>query len=982
MSRGVLHPQQYGRAAPSNYVAGLGRGAVGFTTRSDIGPSQSKSEDDLGGLDRGGGRGLSAAPAGYVGGRGRGAGTVGKFGKERDAPGDKRGDYSETNFDEFSGFGGEKLFDDTPYDKEDHEADDVYKAIDDRMDSQRKRQREEGEKKRMEKFREERPKIADQFADVKAKLQEVSEDEWNAIPEVGDYSIKKRQRDSYSAVPDSLLAEQASSGQTLGTLDRRQQKYGGFQTPIGGFNTPAGGFSTPVGGWRTPGGFTTPSSGGGGGTGVVNNLTGLSQAREQVLSLRLDKMSDSVSGQTVVDPKGYLTDLNSLKVSNSTEVNDIKKARRLLGSVTSTNPKHAPGWIAAARLEREVGKISAARKIIQQGCEMCPDSEDIWIESAAMQTPENAKIVFANAVRHIPKSVKMWIAACELEKDVIKKKSVLRRALEFVPNSVRLWRAAVELEEPEDAKILLSRAVECVPTAVPLWLAYARLCDYDEAKKILNKARRAVATDPRIWVAASKLEETAGSGQEQLDRILKLGIKSLENHNVVLERDQWLKEARFAEVNGNPKTASAIVRGAIDIGVEPEDRLRIWLDDAKAALGADDKAVQVARTIYEIALKHFPANHELWFEAVDLEKEHGSPESVETLLKEAVKRVPDQEILWLMAAKHKWRQMNDVVGARGILRDAFVANADSEQIWLAAVKLEWENDEIERARHILKKARDRAPSPRIWMKSCLLEWQMNELDAEEALLKEALQKYPTFDKLWMMAAQLYQERGNVAQARKMLHQGLQKCPKSSKNNATLWILAADLEESNEAPTKARSLLEIARLNNPTNPTLVLAAIQFERRQDNEAVAEKLMATGLQKFPTDGQLWVEEISMQPKKRQNNRAADALKKCDNDPFVVFKVACIFWRQRKHKKARRWFNRAVTLRPDIGDAWAAYYRFELENSEDDGESAKKILKRCVEAEPNRGKLWCRIAKMRENRQASTTAILKKVAQEVTYQ
>ena len=43
---------------------------------------------------------------------------------------------------------------------------------------------------------------------------------------------------------------------------------------------------------------------------------------------------------------------------------------------------------------------------------------------------------------------------------------------------------------------------------------------------------------------------------------------------------------------------------------------------------------------------------------------------------------------------------------------AFDANPDSEQIWLAAVKLEWENSEIQRARVLLAKARERAPSPR------------------------------------------------------------------------------------------------------------------------------------------------------------------------------------------------------------------------------------------------------------------------------
>lgn len=35
-----------GKPAPANYVAGLGRGAAGFTTRSDIGPA--RETQDLG----------------------------------------------------------------------------------------------------------------------------------------------------------------------------------------------------------------------------------------------------------------------------------------------------------------------------------------------------------------------------------------------------------------------------------------------------------------------------------------------------------------------------------------------------------------------------------------------------------------------------------------------------------------------------------------------------------------------------------------------------------------------------------------------------------------------------------------------------------------------------------------------------------------------------------------------------------------------
>jgi len=88
-------------------------------------------------------------------------------------------------------------------------------------------------------------------------------------------------------------------------------------------------------------------------------------------------MADSVSGQTVVDPKGYLTSLGSVRVSSAAEVSDIKKARTLLRSVTGTNPKHAPGWVAAARLEEVAGALPEARRLAAKGCELCPGSEDI-----------------------------------------------------------------------------------------------------------------------------------------------------------------------------------------------------------------------------------------------------------------------------------------------------------------------------------------------------------------------------------------------------------------------------------------------------------------------------------------------------------------------------------------------------------------------------------------------------------------------------
>lgn len=36
-------------------------------------------------------------------------------------------------------------------------------------------------------------------------------------------------------------------------------------------------------------------------------------------------------------------------------------------------------------------------------------------------------------------------------------------------------------------------------------------------------------------------------------------------------------------------------------------------------------------------------------------------------------------------------------------------------------------------------------------------------------------------------------------------------------------------------------------------------------------------------------------------------------------------LFWTERRLTKAREWFNRTVKIDPDLGDAWAYFYKFE---------------------------------------------------------
>lgn len=101
-------------------------------------------------------------------------------------------------------------------------------------------------------------------------------------------------------------------------------------------------------------------------------------------------------------------------------------------------------------------------------------------------------------------------------------------------------------------------------------------------------------------------------------------------------------------------------------------------------------------------------------------------------------------------------------GARDILREAFGAIPTSQQIWLAAIKLEWQNNEFDRARALLTKAREHASCESVWLKSALLERELGQPQVAVNLLLEAIKlpQYAHFAKFYMLAGQIYTEELN------------------------------------------------------------------------------------------------------------------------------------------------------------------------------------------------------------------------------
>ncbi|KIW62718.1 hypothetical protein PV04_10861 [Phialophora macrospora] len=820
--------------------------------------------------------------------------------------------------------------------------------------------REEREREEREEYERNNPKITEQFADLKRGLATLTDDDWASIPDPGDLTGKnrraKQQRMSQRsyAVPDSVLARARDAGE----------------------------LSTSVQDGEPDSTLTSADNR----DGTMTNFADIGAARDRVLQTRLDRAAKADAGTgtaTTIDPKGYLTSLDTAEFDPSkVQLGEIERVRELLDSVIRTNPKHAPAWIAAARLEEYAGKIVAARKKMAQGCEMCPKSEDAWLENIRLNEGHNAKIIAANAIKNNERSTRLWIEAMKLETDPRAKKRVLRQAIDHIPQSVAIWKEAVNLEEdPEDARLLLAKATEIIPLSVELWLALAHLETPENAQAVLNKARKAVPTSHEIWIAAARLQEQIGNANKV--NIMNRAVKALVKEGAMLKREEWIEQAEKCETEGAILTCGAIIRETLGWSLdEDDDRKEIFIDDAKASIGRGK--FETARAIYAYALRVFPTARSLWLAAADLEREHGTKDALWQVLEKAVEACPQSEDLWLQLAREKWHA-GQVDDARRVLGKAFNQNPNNEEIWLAAVKLEADAKQVDQARELLATARQEAPTERVWYKSAAYERQLGNIDIALDLVLQGLTsrvidkketRFPRSAKLWMMKGQIYEDKHMVPQAREAYAQGTRQCPKA----VPLWLLAARLEQKEGIIIKARSVLDRARLQNPKNPELWAESVRVElkAKPPNVQQAKILMSKAQQECPKSGLLWSENIwNLQPRTQRKPLSLEAIKAVDNDPVLFVTVARIFWSERRLDKAMNWFEKAIVLDADLGDTWAWYLKFLMQHGTE--EKREDVIAKCIANEPRHGEVWQRVRKDPKNAYLSTKEVLLEVMQQL---
>lgn len=694
-------------------------------------------------------------------------------------------------------------------------------------------------------------------------------DEWNAIPELGDHSQRyKKVDEAVTLAPDSLLERaradmRAASGLTE-AMDDDDANGGGDGGDDDGEEEKRKS--------RQPRGDT--------GSGDVD-INRVGSARKQVLSLKLgDTEASSDGNKTRVDANGYMTSLTPA-VAGQAEYGDIKKARVLLKSATSSNPGHAPSWIALARLEEAAGRLEKARRAIEKGLDRCTTrTEELWLEGARLYGRNAAGRAFlARAATALPTSVPVWLEIAKAERTDASRRAVLRRALELQPHSVALWRAAIDAEDtPAAARLLLGRAVECVPTEVDFWLALARLENHANARRVLNDARKRMPHEERIWFAALMLEEQHGN-VEALPKLAARAVRSLREHDTRLDRDDVVpKLADIERGRGRPATAAAMMTALLDAD-----------DDVNAVTDLDTSNLPPAllRAAYAwlIGRRGSLADYTA---AADLEHAVGERAAERALLEAATSAHPTAVPLWLRLA-NVVAELASIEDARRVLEAAFASNANASAIYLAAARFEQRAGEAERARVLLRHALDVAPSVALYEAAAAA----HEQPARGDILEAAVKAYPTNEQLWLL-------HGDI-------ERGLRACPRS----VTLWLRR--VSEPGLSVARRRALLEAARSACGDDDRVYEASIDHELRANERKAAESLLARAIEALPSSGRLQALRIKLAPKASAKQAATDAVRRLPKSPEVLEAVAIVFEREGKTEKAASWRERARRLRAE---------------------------------------------------------------------
>jgi len=728
--------------APVGYIAGIGRGATGFTTRSDIGNARLPPQQRQIGSD------------------------------------------DEDNFQDVDEGG---LLNDSLANKDDEEADAIYQDIDNRLKNRNKRRLSPDEDEEKENNL---TKISNQFVDLKKSLSSVTEDQWASLPEVGDLTKRNKrhrkllqeQKRTYAA-PDTLIAGMGSAGNTdtsvdLGALTSERQKLLGSKIDSNfDFNNDDGIDSVSY----------------------LDEISNLSQNNDE----EIKKIKTILNSFTKADPKkpeGWIARARLEEFSKSFEAakrliqqgcsncpfdeniwlenvrlnrSDVKFAKIIVAEGVRLNSKSLKLWLKAVELEQE---IFNKKRVIRKALESLPTSSELWKEAINLEENIEDKIkISEKATELVPEDEELWLTLIELQPYAVAK-STLNKARKILPNNVNIWLTACKLEfinnptSDKVEKMVKKTFNECRDLSRDEWYRHAINFENMELSYITTIIVDVLLSQDENISYASLVSE-ADKYEENIfvyKAILNFIVMKFPKKTVI-----WRRLIELYKVHFELSELYKIFENIIEI--LPKNPI-FWLMYSKEVWKNGD--INTAKTILSRAFQNLSSNADIWLALIKLQSVEKNYEEVNVLFQEAKVKVNNERI-W-----YKYVTFLRQVGSKNEAFDAIEEGLSTFpkcwKLYMQKAQLFKEQDDLSKARNIISIGTKTIPeSVELWIYLSDLDYQLDNGTRARSDLDLALLKNPKSDKLWVAKLELEQKLQNTDQINVMLTKALKEFPHSS-----------------------------------------------------------------------------------------------------------------------------------------------------------------------------------------------------------
>ena len=915
---------------PPGYIPGLGRGAVGFTTRMDLGPNrnienfQYLNEKNLNN---------------YI-----------------DPSNNNKIEKFQAQLIKQKLSNDEKLFNNELMDDEDKDANEQYNFFDKYMSERNKNNKFKIENNKNNKAR---ISIKQTFSDLKLNLKKMSDLDWENIPEVKDFSKKRKKKERYIPMTDNEILSALNDTITPLNLDNN--------------------------------------------TNSISKLENLSSAKNSYLQIMLDKTNNNINNNNnSIDAINYFSELsninnqNKLINYNKSEIQDIKKTKLLLNNLILTNQNNPSSWLALARLEELDGKVEEARKVILNSLKIITNNEDLWLEAARLLPINKSIEVLLKGLTYLKKSEKLWLTLINYEKDKNKQKEYLKFALENVTSSEKLWKKLIDNEKDDidKTKEILYKAIKYLPNSIEMWLALAKLETYEKSKKILENAIDLNKNSYDLYIHLAILEETKEKNEEKILNVLNNAFEYFNKNNIKISNEEWIKESIKCEKINCIITAKNIIKLCIQNNYNNnyKEIKKIFLKFIN--LCEKEGCLECIINIYLCILE--TNNYEdtlLWLNLINFLKNYEKKNEIQNIIKLALdlcKKNKQKETFSLLYAKYLLKEEN-ITNSINFLTE-YYNKFKSTNIIIALIKLYNLQKNYDKSFELLKKNLDIKYDERLHMylinQYRLIKDYQNSLNECDNLLNKNKYNY----KIYLIKSQIHIESNNNIEESINI---LKECIKIIPDQPIIYIELSKyillLNDNNIS--ESRTILEkgLSIKNNENNELIWINLIELELKNNNIKIAKKILSRAINKFNIIYKekkikytiLLSYSIKFEDNNNRQSKAIDYLQLFNNDAYIMYTIGNIYSSLNDIINSRKWYENALRENKDIGDIWLFYYKSELDlNYEENKEEyLNNILKRFEDSEPRHGILWPKIKKNIKNWNKNVKDILKENIFKIDY-